>query len=120
MKTKISKTWVKIMMVAVFLIKVPKNVKNDVLGIAYLGYKNELIPLKNLESLNNVIILEPSPIPIEEVIIRQSDPLELIMAAKRNIKNNYPNTPEQQVGFYRETIKQNRNYVEGAEGGLGG
>src|SRR4030042_5111325 len=178
MKTKISKTWVKIMMVAVFLIglqqiifagtpenyspkqdtliykayqgkvidavtrkpvvfanvyldgtsigtvtnsegefilKVPKNVKNDVLGIAYLGYKNELIPLKNLESSNNFIILEPSPIPIEEVIIRQSDPLELIMAAIRNIKNNYPNTPEQQVGFYRETIKQNRNYVEVAE-----
>lgn len=98
-----------------FLLKIPKNVKKDVLGIAYLGYKNELIPLKNLTSENNVIALEPSPIPIEEVIIRTSDPLKLIMTAIRNIKNNYPNNPEQQVGFYRETIKQNRNYVEVAE-----
>jgi hypothetical protein len=74
-----------------------------------------LVPLKNLENGDNVIALEPSPIPIEEVIIRTSDPLKLIMTAIKNIKNNYPNEPEQQVGFYRETIKQNRNYVEVAE-----
>lgn len=98
-----------------FLLKIPKSEKKDVLGVAYLGYKNELIPLKNLDRNNNVIALEPSPIPIEEVIIRTSDPLELIMTAIRNIKNNYPSDPEQQVGFYRETIKQNRNYVEVAE-----
>ena len=98
-----------------FLLKIPKNVKNDVLGVAYLGYKNELIPLKNLTTENNVIALEPSPIPIEEVIIRTGNPIELIMTAIRNIKKNYPTNPEQQVGFYRETIKQNRNYVEVAE-----
>ena len=98
-----------------FVLKIPKSIKNGVLGFAYLGYKNELIPLKNLTTENNVIALETSPIPIEEVIIRTSDPLKLIMTAIRNIKNNYPNTPEQQVGFYRETIKQNRNYVEVAE-----
>lgn len=98
-----------------FILKIPKNIKNNVLGIAYLGYKNELIPLKNLESADNVIYLEPSPIPIEEIIIRTSDPVQLLMAAIGNIKNNYPNSPEQQVGFYRETIKQNRNYIEVAE-----
>ncbi len=98
-----------------FLLKIPKSVKKDILGVAYLGYKNELIPLKNLASENNVISLESSPIPIEEVIIRTSDPVRLIMTAIRNIKNNYPNEPEQQIGFYRETIKQNRNYVEVAE-----
>ena len=98
-----------------FLLKIPKNIKKNVLGIAYLGYKNELIPLKNLETDNNVIALEPSPYPIKEVIIRTSDPLQLIMTAIRNIKNNYPTQPEQQIGFYRETIKQNRNYIEVAE-----
>jgi hypothetical protein len=98
-----------------FVLKIPKTIKKDILGVAYLGYKNELVPLKNLENGDNVIALEPSPIPIEEVIIRTSDPLKLIMTAIKNIKNNYPNEPEQQVGFYRETIKQNRNYVEVAE-----
>jgi hypothetical protein len=98
-----------------FILKIPKNVKQNIIGIAYLGYKNELIPLKNLESEKNEIILEPSPIPIEEVIIRTGDPVELLMAAISNIKNNYPNNPEQQIGFYRETIRQNRNYVAVAE-----
>lgn len=98
-----------------FLLKIPKNVKKEVLGVAYLGYKNQLIPLKNLKYENNIISLEPSPIPIEEVIIRTSDPVQLLRTAIKNIKKNYPNIPEQQVGFYRETIKQNRNYVEVAE-----
>ena len=98
-----------------FVLKIPKNIKQNVIGIAYLGYKNELIPLRNLESEKNVIILEPSPIPIEEVIIRTGDPVELLMTAISNIKKNYPTNPEQQVGFYRETIKQNRNYVAVAE-----
>jgi hypothetical protein len=74
-----------------------------------------LISLKNLNYENNIIRLEPSPIPIEEVIIRTSDPIALLMTAIRNIKSNYPTSPEQQIGFYRETIKQNRNYVEVAE-----
>ncbi len=98
-----------------FLLKIPKKVKKETLGVAYLGYRNELISLKNLKATNNVIELEPSPIPIEEVIIRTSDPVELLMTAIKNIKSNYPNIPEQQIGFYRETIKQNRNYVEVAE-----
>ncbi|MFO7655603.1 MAG: carboxypeptidase-like regulatory domain-containing protein [Bacteroidales bacterium] len=98
-----------------FVLKIPTSTKSTKLGVTYLGYNNLLVPLKELSVGENVISLEPSPIPIEEVIIRTGDPLELILGALKNIKNNYPDNPEQQVGFYRETIKQNRNYIEVAE-----
>ncbi len=98
-----------------FVLKIPANMKENKLGVTYLGYKNALIQLKDLKPMDNTIAIEPSPIPIEEVIIRNEDPLELIKGALKNIKNNYPVNPEQEVGFYRETIKQNRNYIEVAE-----
>lgn len=98
-----------------FILKIPVNVKENKVGITYLGYKNLLIALKDLQPVDNTIALEPSPIPIDEVIIRTGDPLELILGAIKNIKNNYPINPEQQIGFYRETVRQNRNYVAVAE-----
>ncbi|MBN2613315.1 MAG: carboxypeptidase-like regulatory domain-containing protein [Bacteroidales bacterium] len=98
-----------------FILKIPINTRSNKVGVTYLGYKNLLVPLKELDANENVIALEPSPIPIEEVIIRTGDPLDLIMGALKNVKNNYPGNSEQQVGFYRETIKQNRNYIEVAE-----
>ena len=98
-----------------FVLKVPVNASQDKMGVTFLGYQNKLVPLKNLKAEENLILLEPSPIPIEEVIIRTSDPVKLLTTAIRNIKNNYPTNPEQAVGFYRETIKQNRNYIEVAE-----
>ena len=98
-----------------FVLKIPSNLKDSKLGVTYLGYDNAVIQLKDLRPMNNIVALNPAPIPIDAVIIRKGDPLELIKGALRNIKKNYPVNPEQQVGFYRETIKQNRNYIEVAE-----
>ena len=52
---------------------------------------------------------------IKEVIIRTSDPTELIQMAMRRIDENYKVSPEMLIAFYRETIKQNRNYVAVSE-----
>lgn len=98
-----------------FLIRVPENYSASQIVITYLGYKNAVVSLNNWGEKEKIIYLEPSPIPIEEVIIRKTDPYELIKAALKNIGQNYSNKPERQMGFYREYIKQNRHYVEIAE-----
>jgi hypothetical protein len=98
-----------------FVLKVPIGELNQSVGISFIGYNNVEIKLSDFSSEENVIKLEPSAVPIKEVVIRTSDPTELLRMAMRRIDENYKIAPEMLIAFYRETIKQNRNYVAVSE-----
>ncbi len=98
-----------------FVLKVPLGELNQAVGFSFIGYHNVEIKLSDLSQEENVIKLEPSSVPIKEVVIRTSDPSELLRMAMRRIDENYKIAPEMLIAFYRETIKQNRNYVAVSE-----
>jgi hypothetical protein len=98
-----------------FILKVPVSEMNNKVGISNLGYKNLVINLSDLKTKENIIKLELAATPLEQVVIRTDDPIELLKMANRRINENYNTNPEMQVGFYRETVKQNRSYVAVAE-----
>ena len=96
-----------------FILKVPASESEKTVGVSYIGYHNVELKLSELEPEDNVIKLEPSSVQIKEVIIRTSDPTELIQMAMQRIDENYKVSPEMLIAFYRETLKQNRSYVGG-------
>ncbi|MBN2481081.1 MAG: carboxypeptidase-like regulatory domain-containing protein [Bacteroidales bacterium] len=98
-----------------FILKVPLSELNSTVRFSYLGYQNEDIAIRNLNAENNVIRLRPTTVNLEEVTIRTEDPVQLIRMAQNNIRTNFSTAPQRLVGFYRETIKENRNYVVVAE-----
>jgi hypothetical protein len=98
-----------------FVIKVPVTELNRKLGISNLGYKNMIIDLADLKGRENIFRLELAATSLEQVVIRSDDPIDLLRMAYRRIPENYNTDPEMQVGFYRETVKQNRSYVAVAE-----
>jgi hypothetical protein len=98
-----------------FVLKVPTTELNRKLGISNLGYKNLIVDLASLKDKENTFRLESAATPLEQVVIRSDDPLDLLRMAYRRIPENYNENPEMQVGFYRETVKQNRSYVAVAE-----
>ena len=98
-----------------FLIKVPDRFINKQLGITHIGYGTVIIDLSSLGNTGNVIELVSAPYEIEEVTIRNLDPKTLIRTAIGKIPENYSNQPVMMTSFYRETVKQNRNYVAVAE-----
>jgi hypothetical protein len=98
-----------------FVLKVPTTELDRKLGISNLGYKNMVISLSDLKDRENTLRLELAATPLEQVVIRSDDPLDLLRMAYRRIPENYNSDPEMQVGFYRETVKQNRSYVAVAE-----
>jgi hypothetical protein len=98
-----------------FILKVPIGETDQLVGFSFIGYHNFELKLSELSSEENVIKLEPSSVPIKEVVIRTSDPTELLRMAMRRIDENYKVSPEMLIAFYRETIKQNRNYVAVSE-----
>lgn len=103
-----------------FLIKIPMFLENKVIGFSSIGYKNLEIPVGQLNPEGNLVELEPNPILIEEVTIVNQDARDLLTMAMQSIPENYSKDPVMLTSFYRETIKQNRNFVSVSEAVLDG
>jgi hypothetical protein len=103
-----------------FLIKIPMFLENKVIGFSSIGYKNIEIPIAQLNPEGNLVELEPNPILIEEVTIINQDARDLLTMALQSIPKNYSPDPVMLTSFYRETIKQNRNFVSVSEAVLDG
>lgn len=98
-----------------FIIKVPHFFSGRQIGITHIGYITSIVDIKSLKPSGNIIELISAPYEIEEVTIRQLDPLTLIRTALAKIPENFSEEPVMMTSFYRETIIQNRNYVAIAE-----
>jgi hypothetical protein len=98
-----------------FVLKIPSAKVTGTIAFTHLGYENTVVNIADLKGSKKQIRLKAVALPIDEVIIRNVNPKELILAALAQIKNNYSETPEMQTSFYREAIKQNRKYVSVSE-----
>jgi hypothetical protein len=98
-----------------FLIKAPAKADIQVLEITHIGYASQEVKLADLEGGRSSIMLTSVTVPIEAVTVSYGDPVELLLKAIDNIPENYSTKPVMLKAFYRETIKQNRNYVGVAE-----
>ncbi|MEI6748246.1 MAG: carboxypeptidase-like regulatory domain-containing protein [Bacteroidota bacterium] len=98
-----------------FILKVNKNLKADVFEISHLGYINK--QFKIAESLGNdrVFYIEEHIYMLKESSIRPNEPENIVRLALRNTRKNYSEKPNMMTGFYRETIKQHRDYLSISE-----
>ncbi|MFO7655600.1 MAG: carboxypeptidase-like regulatory domain-containing protein [Bacteroidales bacterium] len=93
-----------------FVMKVPGSLWNNSLGISCIGYKTYIRPLSEINN-QPVFELEADYIPIQEVIIRQTEPLLLLKAALKKIPENYNQNPSILTSFYRETIERGNEFM---------
>jgi len=100
-----------------FILKIDVEVTDPYIEVTYIGYRNKEIPLANLVTgeEENIIDLRQATIPIQEVVIKPVRAEEILENLISNIGKNYAEAPNLMTGFYRETIKKNRNYVSIAE-----
>jgi hypothetical protein len=98
-----------------FSIKIPTEKQNLSLIISFLGYKNKVVPIKELKPEKNVLYLEPSNTILEEVVVKVTDAKSIFLAVLNNRLQNYGDDPIQMTGFYRETIRKRRSYVSLSE-----
>jgi hypothetical protein len=94
-----------------FRINLPGPYPPDTIAISCLGYASRKIPVSELNDSLNRIYLNPAIIPIQEVIIRRSEPLHLIRQALDRIEENYSSDPVIETAFYRESIQKSTRYV---------
>jgi hypothetical protein len=98
-----------------FILKINSQYLNDTIGISCMGYKRMLLPVIDFIAESRNIFLAADLIPIQEVIIRQTNPISLLHSAIENIPKNYPNKPALLTSFYREIIRKNDNIMAVSE-----
>ncbi|RXQ91560.1 carboxypeptidase-like regulatory domain-containing protein [Ancylomarina salipaludis] len=94
-----------------FLLNIQAEHFNDTLVISFIGLKNTEIPLAQLSTDDIRIELEEDYISLQEVIIRNTDPLALLKSVINNFSKNYPEHPSLLTAFYRESVSKNKNYM---------
>lgn len=97
-----------------FVIKIPAYMQKDTLGISCIGYQTYEKALEEAMD-QKIFALHAEYIPIQEVIIRKTDPLYLIKSAIKKIPDNYDINPAILTSFYRETIEHGTKYLSVTE-----
>ena len=94
-----------------FLLNLSHRAAADSVAFSCMGYRTLRLPVKSLRDSMNLIPLKAAVIPIQEVVIRRTDPVYLLREAINRIPKNYARQPVIQTEFYRETIRKNGKYV---------
>ncbi|MBN2275934.1 MAG: carboxypeptidase-like regulatory domain-containing protein [Bacteroidales bacterium] len=99
----------------IFLLKINAHHLNDSLGISCMGYQQLILPVIDFVAAEQDYYLKPDFIPIQEVIIRQTNPISLLTSAIEKIPENYPLDPALLTSFYREIVTKNSRVVAVSE-----
>ena len=88
----------------------------EAITVSHLGYKTRKVSLTAGKTEKLKIRLVPTSIQLREIVVRTSDPRELVEIAIRKIPDNYSRKPELLQTFYRETAMKRKHYIYVAEG----
>ena len=98
-----------------FTIKVPKSLSIKEFEISHLGYESKKFEIINNGKDKQTFLIDPASVELKGVVIRPEDPRMIVQQAIDKIGGNYSDVPNTLTGFYRETIKQHRDYISIAE-----
>jgi CarboxypepD_reg-like domain len=94
-----------------FIFKVPLENADDSVYFSSIGYVTLAKRINGLQVFQNLILLDEIFVKIKEVTVNYIDAKTIIKRAIDKISTNFSNRPLMLNAFYRETIKQNRDYV---------
>lgn len=94
-----------------FSFKLPLDLPDPMIIVSFMGYKTRVLPVSYPLEKELEIQLEKELIPLQEVIIRYSDPAKLLHEAIRRIPQNYLENHSTMTAFYRESVKRNDHYM---------
>ena len=98
-----------------FTLKVSKSLNAKSFEISHISYKNTSFPFEETNGKSKTFLLEQHVYQLKEIAIIPDDPKSIVMMALNNVQKNYSDKPNMMTGFYRETIRQRRDYLSISE-----
>ena len=97
-----------------FILKIHPDFIRDTIVISCMGYVQLLIPAYKILD-EDVIVMNPFSIRIKEVKFVATTPAKLLENIRKNLAVNYSDDSKLMTAFYRETIKQDDEYINVSE-----
>lgn len=98
-----------------FSLRVRKSENLETFRISFLGYSPRDLSFKEYSDQESDFLMNVHSVPLQEVVIKPLDARDLILKALDKVEENYPQEDFMLTGFYRESIKQRKDYVSIAE-----
>ena len=98
-----------------FSLKISNETKNAHIEIAHIGFNSITIPIDKNVQKQLTITLEPTPRVLDQITIKAIDATELVTKAIDLIETNYSQNTQLLSGFYRETIRKRKTYINVSE-----
>lgn len=98
-----------------FVLKLSDSLQVDAIEVSHIGYANYMFPLTGQNVEDATIYLTANSKQLGEVVVHTVEPLDLVKRAIENIGDNYSDKANLLTGFYRETIRKRRNYINISE-----
>ena len=92
-----------------FSFKLPLDLPDPMMVVSYMGYRNMVLPVTYPVEEELEIGMEKELVPLQEVIIRYTDPVKLLQEAIQRIPENYLDEHSTMTAFYRESVKRNEH-----------
>lgn len=90
-----------------FSFKIPLDLPDPMVIVSFMGYRSIVLPVTYPVEEELEIGMEKELVPLQEVIIRYTDPVKLLQEAIKRIPGNYLDDHSTMSAFYRESIKRN-------------
>jgi hypothetical protein len=94
-----------------FLLKVSKSLKADTFEVSHLSYTTTRFKISEIVGKEKTLYLEPQYVMLKSITIVPNDARGVVEMALKSIRKNYSEVPNMMTGFYRETIRQRRDYI---------
>ncbi len=98
-----------------FLLKVSKSLNAEVFEVSHLSYSTTKFKISESIGKDKTFYLEPQYLMLKQITVVPKDARGIVSMALRNIRKNYSEVPNMMTGFYRETIRQRRDYISISE-----
>jgi len=98
-----------------FTLKIGKELKAKIFEISHLSYVNKKFNIDESLGKHEVFYLDQHIFQLSAVPIRPLDARDIVWIALRSINKNYSEVPNMMRGFYRESVRQHRDYLSIAE-----
>lgn len=99
-----------------FKLSLPDSLRQAPVAFSHIGYISQDIELSALLGRHNVLSLEPKVVPLQEVVIRRSDPRKLLREMIERRERNYSHSPVYLTTFYREGVQLKNKFQNLSEG----
>ncbi len=93
---------------------IPKSMLDDTLSVSFIGYNTFKIPINHIRGKLDIRLSSAQNV-LDEVVLSNLSPLELIKKAIEKIPENYPQEPYGSLAYYREKFIENGKIIDKKE-----